>query len=339
MPTVLIGSEPLRRQAGPFRTLLQGSGFHVVDPDSNGKLSEADLLEIVPRCDSIIAGGETYSAAIMDASPGLRAIARTGVGYDAVDLAAASARRIAVTITPGANQEAVAEHAFALLLALTKDVTAHDRAIRSGSWARSPLPRPVRGMTMGIVGLGRIGRAVATRAVAFGMRVVAFEPTEDRDFDRRFEVARMSIDEVLASSDVVSLHLPLVEATRGLMDRSAFARMKPGALLINTARGGLVVEDDLVEALRSGHLGGAGLDVFDREPPDAGHPLGTLPNVVLTPHMAGVDTLAMSDMADMAARCLVDLHRGRWPADCAVNPEIETGWKWDQPRSRPGDGG
>ena len=294
-----------------------------------GKLAEADLLELLPQCDSVIAGGETYSAAILAASPHLRGIARTGVGYDAIDLAAANARKIAVTITPGANQEAVAEHVFGLLLALTRDVLAQDRAIRSAQWARTALPRPIRGRTMGIIGLGRIGRAVATRAIAFGMTGVAFDPVGDHeDFNARHGVVRVEFDELLARSDVVSLHLPLVDATRGLFDRSVFGRMKPGAVLINTARGGLIVEPDLVEALESGHLAGAGLDVFDREPPPAEHRLWALPNVVLSAHMAGIDTLAMSDMASMAAQCLVDLHQGRWPAPCVVNPEVAPGWRW-----------
>jgi D-3-phosphoglycerate dehydrogenase / 2-oxoglutarate reductase len=328
MSTVLIGSEPLRRQPGLFRTSLEQAGFRVVDPTVPSKLSEADLYEWLPGCDSIIAGGETISAAIMDAAPGLRAISRTGVGYDAVDVAAASARNIAVTITPGTNQESVAELTFALLLGLVKDIRQHDQNIRSGAWSRLLLPRPVRGLTIGIVGLGRIGRAVATRALAFGMRVVAFEPLADPNFDLTPAITLVPFDELIQISDVVSLHLPLEDATRGLFDRSVFSRMKPGALLINTSRGGLIVEGDLVEALQSGQVGGAGLDVFALEPPEADNPLWSLPNVLLTPHMAGVDQLAMSQMADLAARCLIDLHQGRWPASCVVNPKITPGWRW-----------
>ena len=234
-----------------------------------------------------------------------------------------------MTITPGANQDAVAEHTFALLLALTKDVLMHDRAIRAGKWVRTTLPRPIRGRTMGILGLGRIGRAVATRAVAFGMTVIAHEPVGDHEaFTSKHGIERVEFDDLLARSDVVSLHLPLVEATKGLFDRSALARMKPGSILLNTARGGLIVESDLVEALRSGHLAGAGLDVFDREPPPAEHDLWSLPNVVLSPHMAGIDERSMADMAELAARCVIDLHQGRWPAECVVNPEVALGWAW-----------
>ena len=329
MPTVLIGSEPIRHQPGSFRTLLEASGFRVVDPDRPTKLTEADLLEFLPGCDAIIAGGETISASVIAASGRLRAIARTGVGYDAVDVEAATARKIPVTITPGANHDAVAEQVFALLLAVLKDVTHHDRAIRSGQWVRSLLPRPTRGRTIGLVGLGRIGRATAIRALAFGMKVIAHEPVGDHEgFATRHGIERVEFEELLARSDVVSLHLPLVEATRGLMDRSVFEKMKEGSILINTARGGLVREDHLVEALRSGRLAGAGLDVFDREPPPTDHPLWSLPNVVLSPHMAGVDELAMADMAEMAARCLVELHQGRWPTESVVNPEVAPDWRW-----------
>jgi D-3-phosphoglycerate dehydrogenase / 2-oxoglutarate reductase len=329
MPTVLIGAEPIRRQSGPYRALLESAGFRIIDPASEIKLTEADLLRYLPECDGVIAGGETYSSSILEACPNLRGIARTGVGYDAVDLAAASKQKIAVTITPGANQDSVAETAFALLLAVTKDVLQHDRAVRSNKWVRTTLPRPIRGKTMGIVGLGRIGRSVATRAIAFGMKVLAFDPVGDHStFTGQHGIEKVEFDELLSRSDVVSLHVPIVESTRGVFDRSVFARMKPGSILINTARGGLINEPDLLEALRSGHLAGAGLDVFDREPPPPDHPFWALPNVVLMPHMAGIDEQAMADMATMAARCLVDLHQGRWPAECVVNPEVAPGWTW-----------
>jgi D-3-phosphoglycerate dehydrogenase len=329
MPTVLFGSEPIRRKSGSFRTLLEASGFRIVEPASDSRLFEPDLLELLPQCDAIIAGGEAISAKVLDACPNLRAIARTGVGYDAIDLEAASRHKVAVTITPGTNQDAVAEHTFAMLLALTKDVVGHDQAIRAGKWVRTPLPRPIRGKTMGIVGLGRIGRAVATRAIAFGMKVLAFEPVSDVEaFTTKHGIERVEFDDLLAKSDVISLHLPFLAATKGLFDRAVFARMKPGSLFLNTARGGLVVEPDLLEALRSGHLAGAGLDVFDPEPPKSDNPLWALPNVVLTPHVAGTDELSMADMAELAARCVVDLHEGRWPAECVVNPEVAPGWSW-----------
>ncbi len=324
MPSVLIGSEPIRSKPGVFRTLLESEGFTVVDPPFDGMLRESNLLEWLPGCEAIIAGGERITAAIMEHAPKLRVIARTGVGYDAVDVAAATSRKIAVTITPGANHESVAEQTFALLLALTKDIVAHDRNIHAGQWIRTPLPRPLRGSTLGLVGLGRIGRAVAVRAQAFGMKVVACDPF----FMSEPGIEIVSFVELLASADFVSLHLPLTPETRGLFDRSVFDKMKTGALLINTARGGLIVESDLIKALESGRLAGAGLDVFQTEPPAADNPLWSAPNLVLTPHMAGLDTLAMSEMARMAAQCIVDLHHGIWPTESIINAEIAPGWKW-----------
>jgi phosphoglycerate dehydrogenase-like enzyme len=254
-------------------------------------------------------------------------IARTGVGYDLIDLASATAHRVAVTITPGTNQDSVAEQTWALLLALARRITHNDRVIHGGGWDRA-LVAPVRGMRLGLVGMGRIGRAVALRAAAFGARVVAFDTVLDAEFDERHGIERLPLDRLLMSSDAVSLHLPLTEATRGMVNRDFLAKMKSGAFLINTSRGGLVVENDLREALQSGHLAGAGLDVLNHEPPEPGNPLVALPNVVVSPHIAGTDTRSMSDMADLAASTIVELHQNRWPTDCVVNGELRATWRW-----------
>jgi phosphoglycerate dehydrogenase-like enzyme len=329
MPTVLIGPSPLRHQPGAFRKILEDAGFRCVDPAGNHPLTEAELLAFLPEADALLAGGERVSAAVIAASPKLRAIARTGVGYDAVDVVAATARRIAVAITPGTNQGSVAEQTFALLLALSRRVVSNDGIIRGGGWDRS-LVEPIRGKALGLVGLGRIGRAVASRAVAFEMRVLAYDPlpAADPEADARLGIHRVGFEELLAESDVVSLHLPLTEATKGLINRTTLSRMRPGSYLINTARGGLVVEADLAEALASGHLAGAGLDVLNAEPPEPGNPLLGLPNVVFSPHMGGVDRRSMADMAEMAAGCIVALSQGRWPSGCIVNDELVEGWRW-----------
>lgn len=326
MPTVLITPEPLRNRPGSFRSLLEGAGFRCLDFAGEQVPSEASLRALLPEVDAMIAGGERITAGVMDAAPRLRVIARTGVGYDAVDIAAATARGIAVVITPGTNQESVAEQAFALLLALTRNIVNNDRTIRAGGWDRT-LVLPLRGKTLGLVGLGRIGRAVATRALAFGMRVVAYDPVADSDFEARHGVVRCSFDELLAESDVVSLHMPLTPETRGLINRRTLAMMRPGSYLINTSRGGLVVEADLAESLASGHLAGAGLDVLNAEPPEPGNPLLALPSVVLSPHMGGIDTKSMADMAELAAKCVIMLSQGDWPAGCVVNAELADGWR------------
>jgi phosphoglycerate dehydrogenase-like enzyme len=303
------------------------AGFTPIDVDGDHTLSEAELRAVLPGADAIVAGGELLSAELLANAPRLRAIARTGVGYDSVDIAEATARKIVVTITPGTNHDSVAEHTFALLLALTRRIVTDDRIIHDGGWDRT-LPRPLRGTTLGLIGLGRIGRAVALRALAFDMRVIAFDPIADAPFDAQYGIDRVSMDELLAVSDVVSLHLPLIESTRGLVNRAFLAQMKSGALLLNTSRGGLVVEADLYQSLASGHLGGAGLDVTDPEPTLPENPLLRAPNLIVSPHIAGIDTRAMANMAELAARCIVDLFEGHWPAPCIVNPELGPDWRW-----------
>jgi D-3-phosphoglycerate dehydrogenase len=327
MPSVLIGPYLLRNVPGRFRDVFVEAGFEVIDPIGGFALSADELLPYLPRIDAMLAGGERMTSELLAIAPRLRAIARTGVGYDLIDLAAASAHRVAVTITPGTNQESVAEQALAHILALARRIVSNDRVIHGGGWDRA-LVTPVRGMTLGLIGMGRIGRAVATRAQAFRMRIVAFDTVLHDEFDRRHGIQRLPLDELLAGSDMVSLHLPLTDATRGMVNREFLARMRPGSYLINTSRGGLVVETDLRDALVSGHLAGAGLDVLNHEPPEPGNPLLGLPNVILSPHIAGTDLQSMADMAEMAATTIVELSHNRWPTDCVVNSELRDGWKW-----------
>lgn len=327
MPRVLIASYPIRHQPGPFREVLTQANFTTVDVDGDAALSEPQLRELLPTVDAMLAGAEHLTAELLSLAPGLRVIARTGVGYDAVDVEAATRQGIVLTITPGTNHGSVAEQAFALVLALTRNVVLNDQTIKSGGWCRD-LVQPIRGRTLGLVGLGRIGRAVAQRAVAFEMSVIAYDPLPTTAFETRYAIERVGFEELLTRSDIVSLHLPLTPMTRGLFNQATLRRMKPGALLINTARGGLVVEADLYAMLESGHLGGAGLDVLNEEPPDPLNPLLTLPSVVLSPHLGGIDTKSMEEMATLAARCVVDLHTGRWPAECVVNSELGGRWRW-----------
>lgn len=328
MPSVLIGPLLIRSQPGPFRTILTEAGFDLIDPDGqDNALSRDELVKYLPRVDAMVVGAERLTPDLFAIAPKLRVAARTGVGYDMVDLPAARAHGVVVTITPGTNQESVAEQAFALLLGLTRSVVRNHDAIRSGGWDRRMVD-PLRGKTLGLIGLGRIGRAVATRARAFGMRVVAHDVGPATEFDAPNGIERVGLDELLAASHVVSLHVPVTDETRNLVDARFLSKMRTGSYLINTARGGLIVESDLRDALVSGHLAGAGLDVFQVEPPGPGNPLLTAPNLVFSPHVGGTDTKSMSDMAEMAAQCIVDLHQGRWPTACVVDGSIQDGWKW-----------
>ncbi len=322
MPIVLIGPEPIRRLPGPYRDVLEAAGCTLIYPEGEGTMTAEQLRAMLPGVDAHMAGGEPLSRDILKLAPNLNVIARTGVGYDAVDIPASTELGIPVTITPGTNQGSVAEQAFGLLLGLTRDVVNNHETVKAGGWNRT-LVAPLRGKTLGLVGLGRIGKAMAGRARAFEMRVVAFDVTPDDGSAAAMGVERVEFVDLLRQSDVVSLHAPLIDSTRNLFDRKVFGLMKPGSVLINTARGGLVVEADLADALKSGHLAGAGLDVFQSEPPEAGNPLVGLPNVIASPHIGGIDSKSMSDMAELAARCIVDVLEGRWPAECVVNREVE----------------
>ncbi|HEX4589440.1 MAG TPA: NAD(P)-dependent oxidoreductase, partial [Gemmataceae bacterium] len=227
---------------------------------------------------------------------------------------------IPVTVAP-ANQEAVAEHAFALILALAKQVIQQHEGLRHGQWRRQ-LTRPLRGQTLGLAGLGRIGRAVAVRGLAFGMKVIAYEPFPDAEFCRRHGIDLLPLERVFEESDYISLHMPLTPETRKFIDRRYFGRMKPTAFFVNTARGGVVNEADLVETLREKKIAGAGLDVFETEPPGES-PVTELDNVVMTAHTAGVDARSGEDMAALAAKTIVQLSRGEWPEGLVVNPQVK----------------
>ena len=331
MPTVLISSDGRLDPQGPHVEMLKEAGFDIRYSKGldfpRGHAGDQATIEQLRGASAVLAWGERYTAAVLAALPELRVIARIGVGLDSVDVAAATERGIAVTITPTANHEAVAEHAMALLFAVAKSIPQDDKATRAGEWPIE-LHQPIRGKTLGIVGLGRIGRAAAVRALGMGMKVIAAEMYPDRAFVEQHGIELMDLDALLGRSDYVSLHCPLSEQTRGIINGRRLAKMKPDGVLINTARGGLVVEKDLLEALTSGQLRAAALDVFEREPANADNPLFQLDNVVVSSHTAGTDTLAMENMGLEAARCIIDLSQGRWPEGAAVNGDLKKTWKW-----------
>lgn len=327
MPTVFITPEPLYHVAGPHLELLRAAGFEVCHPDRPRLDSEEETIAGLARADAVIAGGDPLSDRVLGQLPRLRVIARCGVGYDRVDVPAATLRGIAVAITPLGNREGVAEHALALILAVARRVVQSDREVRAGAWGKPQLT-PLRGKTLGLVGVGRIGQSLAQRAAACGLKLLGYDPAPDEIAVARAGVTLVDFETLLRTADFVSLHAPLAPPTRGFINSRTLALMKPGAVLINTARGGLIVESDLVAALRSGQLGGAGLDVLVDEPPPADHPLFELPNVVLSPHVAANDSQSIEDMARDAAQNVVDLYQGRWPADSIVNAELRSTWSW-----------
>jgi D-3-phosphoglycerate dehydrogenase len=265
---------------------------------NSGRLSEpqcrtdsADPLAGLEQADAAVVGSAfPGTAATFARALSLRAVVRVGIGYDNIDLAAASAAGVFALNTPEAPTESTAEFTIALMLAVARRVPLADRRMRAGRTALSPELQGIdlAGKTLGLVGCGRIGRRVAEIALALRMHVQAFDPQITAPPPGATLCPNLAV--LLASSDVVSLHVPLLPATRHLLNAATLALMKPGALLINAARGPVVDESALLAALRSGHLGGAGLDVWDPEPPAAGHPLLELDNVVAAPHIAAYTT-------------------------------------------------
>jgi D-3-phosphoglycerate dehydrogenase / 2-oxoglutarate reductase len=327
MRKVLIAPMTLATQEGPFQKVLREAGFELVYPSRPAQLTEDELLLAIQGVKGALAGSEPYTRRIIESNPELRVIARAGVGYDAVDLAAATERGVAVTITPGTNHDCVAEHTFGLILALAKDLIPQHLAVKAGEWPRRP-NLPLRGRNLGIAGLGRIGKAVAIRGASFGMRLLAHEPFPDQAFVAQYKITLLPFDRLLAESDYLTLHVPLSPESRHLINERTLGLMKPTAFLINTARGGLICERDLVKSLQSRQIAGAALDVFEQEPTPADHPFFQLDNVVFTPHAAGVDLQSRDDMAMSAAQAIISLSRGEWPAEKVVNAEVRKKFRW-----------
>ena len=331
MPRVMITPTSMQHRPSPFAGLLERAGFEVRYPTNPelvmGLTGDEETIRQLMGIEAIIAGGEYFTPAVLDGLPELRVIARAGVGFDRVDVAAATRRGIPVTVTPSANHEAVAEHAITLLLATVRSVVSTSRQVAAGRWPRRTLGT-VRGKTLGIVGLGRIGRSTAVRAIPLGMKVVAHEIFPDQEFVRAHGIELLSFEQLLERSDFITLHCPLTDQTRHFFGKEAFDRMKPGSILINTARGPLVKETDLLEALRSGRLRAAGLDVMEQEPPDPDNPLLRMANVLVTPHQAGGDEASVIAMGMEAAECVIALWQKDWPEGAVINDELKSGWKW-----------
>src|ERR1700736_6697758 len=276
--------------------LLRSAGWNIVlttKDTLNAEVADADAL--------IVRSATKVTPALLDKAPRLRVVGRAGVGVDNIDLEEATRRGVLVMSTPGGNAVSVAEHTFALLLALARQVPRHDKAIHEGRWEKSSAAgTEVRGKTLGLIGLGRIGSEVAVRAEAFDMRVLGYDPYISEAAAREVQVELVPLDRLLAESDFVSLHTALSPATQNLINAETLAKMKKGAFIINAARGELIEEGALADALKSGHIGGAGLDVFAVEPPK-NSPLVGLPNVIATPHIAGSTTEAQEEVGTQVA--------------------------------------
>lgn len=320
---VLVTVTHIYPREAPYLRRLETAGLEVVRKigQHGGKLSEDELIEALPGVFATVAGSEPYTERVFRSAPGLRIVSRWGVGFDAIDLEAATRQGVVVCTAAGANHEAVADYALALMCTLQRGLFRNHRLITSGQWRTEFRPGLWRA-TVGIVGLGRIGQAVARRCRGFEMRILAYEPAPNLAFVREHGIELVSLDELLRQADLVTLHCPATPETRHLINRERLALMKPTAHLINTARGPLVEEAALYEALTSGRLGGAGLDVFEHEPLTSS-PLFGLDNVILSPHLAGADLTSEAAMANRAIDAILAIRRGEAPAgECLVNPEV-----------------
>lgn len=326
MPTVLVTDSLARPGEGGGIGLLENAGLELrfrAFPRGSGT---GALIEHLRGCFAVLAAGHHYTDEVFAALPELCIVARLGVGYDSIDLAAATRHGVCITTTPGTLEWAVADHTMGMLINLAHHIGQDDRAMRRGEW-RQFYGLDVTGKTLGLIGLGRIGRHVARRARGFEMRILAYEPRPDRAFVEQHQIELVPLDDLLAQSDFVSLHLPLTPETSKLINAEKLARMKPGAFLINTARGGLVDEDALFAALQTGKLGGAGLDVRDPEPPRDPR-FSALENVLLTPHVAGLTDGRWLACGSMAAGDILRVLHGERPAGL-VNGEV-----WESPARR-----
>jgi D-3-phosphoglycerate dehydrogenase len=301
---------------------LRVAGCEIVFNPHGRMLREDELAAALRDVVATIAGTEPYTERVFAAAPQLKVVARSGVGYDAIDVAAATRHRVAIAMGFGANHNAVADFAFSLMAALASKLIPYHALVADGRWQRSA-HMPLWQATTGIIGLGRIGQALARRCRGFEMRVLAYDVLPDAGFAQQHGVELVDLATLFAAADFISVHAPHTAETHAIVSRERIALMKPTAFLINTARGGLVDEAALAEALRDGRIAGAGLDVFEVEPLPLDSPLRDLPNVVMTPHCAGSSIDAIAAMADRCVdNALALLHDRNPGADYVLNPEV-----------------
>lgn len=319
--TVALTANTLEVVGRPAMDAFEARGWQVRTAFNAGMGSPGELHDLLPGCQAVLAGVEPYDRAMLEhpALSELKVISRWGVGYDSVDLLAATKAGVLVTNTPGLLDEAVADYAWALLLSLARQVVPASGFLREGQW--KPCWGPdIHGKTLGVVGCGRIGRAVGKRAQGFGMRLLGYDarPTPEM---ASMGFTMVDLENLLQESDFVSLHLALTPETRGFLNSRRLESMKPEALLINTSRGPIVDEVALAEALRKGQLGGAALDVFEKEPLQNPHPLREVPNLLLSPHQSSFGLETGQRVTEMSTQAILDALEGRIP-NHVVNPQV-----------------
>ncbi len=272
------------------------------------KLSLEDLKKAVSDVEAVIVRSETkISADVLAAGKNIKIVGRAGVGVDNIDVNAASRQGVIVVNVPGGNTISAAEHTMALMLALSRNVAQASSSVKAGDWKRAQFTgTELLGKTLGLIGMGRIGREVAKRCQSFGMQIIGYDPYASEEYAKNFNIALASLEEIYAKADFITVHVPLNESTKHLLNAKTLARCKPGVRVINCARGGIIDEVALAESIKSGHVKGAALDVFEQEPPDKNNPLFALPTVIVTPHLGASTEEAQVKVAQELAETLRD---------------------------------
>ena len=305
-----------------LRPLAEEAGLEVRYETHGRGLTEEEMIRGLPGVVATIAGHDPYTPRVFERAADLRIIARAGVGMDRIDSAAATASGVVVTSAVGQNADSVAEHTMAILLSAARRIPWLDKNLRAREWEKIQVPlAPLTGKTLGLLGFGNIGRRVARRAAPFGMKILAYDPAEDREAAAEIGASFHSMEEVVRRADFLCCHMPLLPETEGLIGPGLLRRMKPGAFIVNTSRGGIVNLDALAEALRKNVIRGAAIDVFPEEPPDFAHPVFELENIVVTPHAAARGEDSVENTVRHAVGCILEFLAGRRPPD-VWNPEV-----------------
>ncbi|WP_430591539.1 phosphoglycerate dehydrogenase [Humidisolicoccus flavus] len=314
--TVLVGPVRYPELCERGRTLLLDEGFTLIENETPLPWEREDLLPLLAGADAAVCGVEEYPADMLELAPNLRIISRLGVGLDNIDLVAARSGGVDVVNVPGGNASAVAELAIGLMIAVLRKIPEMDRKIRDGQWDRY-VGYELAGKTVALIGFGAIARLVAKRLRGFDVTLLSSDPYADPAVAADLGVRLAPLEEIVALADVVSVHAPHLPSTHHLVNAELLALMKPGAIVINTSRGGLVDETALAAALDSGHIAGAGLDVFELEPVTTANPLLQFESVVATMHAAADSAEAYDRIGYATARAIVDVFSGRTPENLA----------------------
>lgn len=310
---ILLTTTSYQDTPGKHHDILAETGWEIVR--ERGPLPEEKMLELAGGFDGFLCGDDAITGAVIDKSlPTLKAISKYGIGLDKIDVDHATGKKLPILFTPGVNHTTVAEHTFGLLLGLTKKIQQNATDVAAGAWQagwKKPVGNEIRGKTIGILGLGRIGKEVAIRARAFGMNILAYDPFLDEDFAAENDIAGCpDMDRLLHESDILSLHCFLSPETRDMINAESIAQMRENVIILNCARGELVDSNAMRSALESGRVGGYGSDVLDAEPPAKDHPLIGVPNCIITSHIASRTHESVARQAGMATRNLIALLTG-----------------------------